>query len=223
MQQNLCSNRLTTGRMSEGANGATVPRLAERGGALGSNPLPAEGEEQVEGLVRKKVRSFGRRSRLSRSDLSELGSDLFTHVRLRLSRFDATQASLATFVDRISTRWLNSYLRHRFAAKRSPRREECSLDERVRDGSDRLVERHEIIVEASIDLQRVHDLRRDLEALRAHLPSDHHRHFLDAKSRGGTTNSIAIELGICRPRVEVIELEVREVALRIGLDGYLER
>lgn len=172
-------------------------------------------------LIQWKVRRLCRRWRLPRTEAEIIEHDLGVHLTLTRKEHDSAQASLSTFVDRISTRWLNSYLRHRFAAKRSPRREERSIDERVRDGSGRLVECHELIVEASVDGQQDHDLRRDLEALRERLPSDHHRQFLDAKARGGTTNSIANELGISRPRVEVIEVEVREVAIRIGLGEYL--
>jgi len=174
-------------------------------------------------LIKWKVGRLCRRWRLPNTEAKVIEHDLGVHLELKRAEYDAAQASLATFVDRISTRWLNSYLRQRFAEKRSPRREECSLDERVRDGSGRIVVRHEIIEEASFDPQRGHDLRRDLETLRAQLPSDDHRHYLDAKSRGGTTNSIAIELGVCRPRIELIEWEVRAVAIKIGLRGYLER
>jgi len=180
-------------------------------------------EQPERDLIRRKVARLCRRWRLPKSEIAVIEHDLGVHLRLQRDEYDAAQASLATFIDRISTHWLNSYLRHRFAAKRDPRREECSLDELVRDAAGKAAARHELLEEASTDSQLIHDLRRDLATLRDLLPSDAHRRYLDAKARGGTTNSIAIELGVCRPRVEVIELEVREVAITIGLGEYLSR
>jgi len=224
MQQIQRSPQRTTVRVIQGATHSSVTEQANPAVVPSSNP-PATGDEKwIKDLVRAKVARFRLRARLSRSDVIEVRSDLGTHIKLRLEKYSVAKGAVTTYVDRIATRWLISNLiRHRLAAKRDPRREEYSLDECVRDSRGRLIARHEIIEEASVDDQRVHDLRRDFEALRAHLPTDHHRHFLDAKSRGGTTNSIANELGICRPRVDVIEIEVRDVAIKIGLRGYLER
>jgi len=178
-------------------------------------------DPQLSRLIRWKVRRLCRNWNLPRTEADILEHDVGVHHELATEAYDQTQGARSTFDDRVIEHYLNSYLRHRFAAKRDPRREECSLNERARDASGRCVERHELIEEAAVDPQRIHDLCRDLEALRACLPSEHHRRFLDLKARGGTINSIAIELSLTRPRTVLIEIEVRDVAIEIGLDGYL--
>jgi len=224
MQLNQCTSGGLKCRVLQGATPSPAAGQTDSAVAPGSDGRATGDEPWIKDLVRAKVARFRSRARLSRSDVIEVRTDLGTHIKLRLEKYSVAKGAVTTYVDRIATRWLISHLiRHRLAAKRDPRREEFSFNEQVRDSSGRWVERHEITLEASVDDQRIHDLRRDLETLRARLPSDQHRHFFDAKARGGTTHSIAIELDVCRPRVEVIEREVRAVALEIGLDGYLER
>ena len=176
--------------------------------------------EAAESLIRTKARRLCRRPGFTTSDEGDIEQELWTHLVEQEPKFDATR-DWRKFVSFIADKRCSSIRRDRFAEKRDPRREEFSLDEWVRDSDGEFVARHELVKEASSDPQCLHDLRRDLVALRDYLPSDQHRRYLDAKARGGTTNSIAIEIGLPRPRVAKIEIEVREEAIRIGLGEYL--
>lgn len=176
--------------------------------------------EAAESLIRTKAKRLCRRPGFTTSDEGDIEQVLWTHLVEQEPRFDPTRDWM-TYVSFISDKRCSSIRRDRFAEKRDPRREEFSLDAWVRDSDGEFVARHEMVEEASVDPQHHLDLRRDLATLRTLLPSDDHLRYLDAKARGGTTNSIAIEIDLPRPRVATIEIEVREVAIRIGLGEYL--
>lgn len=172
-------------------------------------------------LIRFKARQLCRRPGFTPSDREDIEQALRADLLERLPRFDASKAGLNTFIARVIERKTISIVRHRFAEKRSPEREECSLNDEVRDGDGRLVDRHQTTPEAASVWQRLHDLTRDVSDLRERLESDLHRRVMDALGRGGTINSVANELGIPRRAVERCMAELREVFEDAGLREYL--
>lgn len=172
-------------------------------------------------LIRFKARQLCRRPGFSRSDQEVIERDLRTDLDLRMPRFNPARAQLNTFIDRVIRRRIISLVRYRFADKRDPRREECSLNDPVLDADGRVVDRHETTPEATSTWQRLHDLERDVADLRERLPSDGHRQFMDALARGATINSIAGELGISRRAAAKYFAELRRFFEDAGLREYL--
>lgn len=173
-------------------------------------------------LIREKMRQICRRSGIPRGDRQVVVHDLGTHLVLQLVRFDPDRAQLNTYIDRIAERWFVSYLRHRFAEKRDPRREECSLNDPVLDVDGRPVERHEVIVADSDVSQRLHELEYDMAGVLGRL-SDLHRAVARAILAGfESTNSLAIEFGVSRPVIDRIKAELRQAFEDGGLREYLD-
>lgn len=174
-------------------------------------------------LIKFKVRRICRQRGFSKSDEEVIEHDLRTHLELRMARYDPSRGQVTTFIDRVVERWLISYLRHRFADKRDPRREECSLNETVLDADGRVVDRHETTPEAASTRQRLHDLERDVADLRECLPTELHRQALDALGRGTTVNAIAGELGISRRAAKRLFDDIRQAGEDAGLRAYLHQ
>jgi len=172
-------------------------------------------------LIRFKARILSRRRAFTRDDREDIEQDLWLDLLERLPQYDPTKASLNTFIARVVERRVVSLIRHRSAEKRSLDREECSLNDPVRDSDGRLVERHQTTPEASSTWQRLHDLERDVADLREWLPSEIHRLIVDALGRGGTENSIAQELGISRRAVKGHMAELRRIFEDADLRDYL--
>lgn len=172
-------------------------------------------------LIRFKARQLARRPGFTQSDRVDIEQELRADLLERLPRFDESKARLNTFISRIIERKVISIVRYRTAEKRSPDREECSLNDEVRDADGRLVDRHQTTPEAASVWQRLHDLTRDVSDLRGRLESDLHRRVMDALGRGGTINSVANELGIPRRAVQRCIAKLREVFEDAGLREYL--
>ena len=170
-------------------------------------------------LIKFKVRRICRQRGFSKSDEEVIEHDLRTHLELRMARYDPSRGQVTTFIDRVVERWLISYLRHRFADKRDPRREECSLDDEVLDADGREVARHETTPEAANDPNLLRDRERDVAHVIAHVPDD-----LRAVALGlafGTPNSVCAELGISRRAMAKAVDQLREIFRDAGLDQYL--
>lgn len=181
--------------------------------------IDPEHHEYASRLIRFKVHRICRRRGIPKSDEEVIEHDLWTHLALRMARYDPSRGQITTFIDRVVERWIISYLRHRFADKRDPRREECSLNEPVLDADDREVDRHETTPEAASTRQRLQELERDMAQVLAHLPDD-----LRAVALGlaaGTPNSVGNELNISRRAMTKIIDELRENFRDAGLDQYL--
>lgn len=173
------------------------------------------------GLIKFKAQQLSRRSGFSRTDRADLEQALRTDLLDRLPRYNPGKASLNTFIARVVDRKVASILRYHFAEKRSPARNEASLNDPVLDCDGRVVERHQTTPEAAGAYERALDLRSDLAWVRAQLPTDMHRAIMDACGRGGTVNSIAVELGLSRPTVERRLADLRRISEDAGLRDYL--
>lgn len=180
-----------------------------------------EATDYASRLIKFKARQLCRRPGFSRSDQEGIEQDLRTHLDQRMASYNPARAQRNTFIDRVIERWIISLLRYRFAEKRDPRREECSLNDPVLDADGRVVARHETTPEAGRTWQRLHDLEQDVADLRERLPSDGHRQFMDALARGTTINAIAGELGISRRAAAKYFAELRQFFDDAGLRDYL--
>jgi RNA polymerase sigma factor (sigma-70 family) len=83
---------------------------------------PSDIDPIIAGLVREKARRLTGRSRLSAHDREDLIQDCYAELQRKLPAFDPAKASLQAFVVRVLRRFLSNRIRHRFAAKRDPRR-----------------------------------------------------------------------------------------------------
>jgi len=172
-------------------------------------------------LIRFKARQLCRRPGFTPSDWADIEQEFRLDLLERLPRFDVGKAQLNTFIARVIERKAASVVRHRTAEKRAPEREECSLNDEVRDADGRLVDRHQTTPEAASTWQRLHDLTRDVSDVRERLDSELQRRVMDALGRGGTVNSVANDLGITRRAVERCIADLREVFEDAGLREYL--
>lgn len=170
-------------------------------------------------LIRFKVQQTCQRRGISKSEEEVLEHDLRTHLALRMARYDPSRGKVTTFIDRVIERWLISYLRHRFADKRDPRREECGLNEPVLDADGRVVPRHETTPEAASDPVRLRDLERDVAHVVAHLPDD--LRAIALALAFGTQNSVGPELGFSRRATTNAIDQLREIFRDAGLGEYL--
>lgn len=177
--------------------------------------------ESAEPLLIRKARRLSRRRGLSRSDFEDIAQDLRAHLVRQAAKFDPTITTWEQFVSFISDKRGISLLRYLFADKRTPRREDCSLNEPVLDADGRVVERHQTTPEAGRTWQRLYELQRDVADVRATLPSELHRQIMDALARGATVNSIAVEFGISRRTAERYVSDLRQIFEDASLRDYL--
>lgn len=181
--------------------------------------IDPEHNEYALRLIKFKVRRICRRRGFSRSDEEVIEHDLRAHLELRMARYDPSRGEVTTFIDRVVERWIISYLRHRFADKRDPRREECSLNEPVLDADGREVDRHETTPEAASTRQRLQELERDMAQVLAQLPDD--LRAIALALAFGTQNSVGAELDISRRAMPKAVDQLREIFRDAGLDQYL--
>jgi hypothetical protein len=133
--------------------------------------IDPEHHEYASRLIRFKVHRICRRRGIPKSDEEVIEHDLWAHLALRMARYDPSRGQITTFIDRIVERWIISYLRHRFADKRDPRREECSLNEPLLDANDREIDWHETTLEEASTHQRLQELERDMAQVNpTHVP-----------------------------------------------------
>ncbi len=177
--------------------------------------------KSVEPILLRKARRLSSRRGLSRSDVDDIAQELRTHLVQKAAKFDSSITTWEQFVSYISDKRGISLLRYLFADKRSPRREECSLNEPVLDSDGRVVERHQTTPETGRTWQRLYELQRDVADVRATLPSELHRQVMDALARGATINSIADEFGISRRAAERYVSDLRQIFEDASLRDYM--
>lgn len=170
-------------------------------------------------LIRYKARRLSQAPGFSTSDQRDLEQDLWVEVIDGLRAFDARKSSLPTFIDRIVQHGVVSILRHRFAAMRTPHREEFSLNEVVSGPGGFPVERHEMLpARAGPSVER-QDLEHEVAAALATL-SDEDRAVAIALALG-TVNSAANEVDLPRSAVGRSIDNLSTVFEDAGLREYL--
>lgn len=170
-------------------------------------------------LIKYKAQRLCHRTGFTLSDCGNIQQALWLDLIERLPRFDPQKAQLNTFIARVVERKIVSIIRHRMAEKRSPVREECSLNDPVLDCDGRTVDRHQVISEASSVPQRLRELERDVADVLARMSELQRTIALGLVT--GTVNSVANELGVPRSAVERHIAEMRRVFEDAGLREYL--
>lgn len=180
---------------------------------------PQECNDYAVRLIGFKAWMLTRRRAFARDDQEDIEHDLWLDLLERLPKYDPAKATLNTFIALVVERRVATLIRDRSTEKRSPDREECSLDDQVRDADGRVVPRHETTPEAASDPGRLRDLERDVARVLAGL-SDELRAAALALAFG-TQNSVGPELGISRRAMANAVDELREILRDAGLDQYL--
>lgn len=170
-------------------------------------------------LIGFKARMLSRRQAFGRDDRKDIEQDLWLDLLERLPKYDPAKATLNTFIALVVERRVATLIRDRSTEKRSPDREECSLDDPVLDADGRVVPRHETTSEAASDPARLRDLERDMAQVVAGLSDDLRAAALALAF--GTQNSVGPELGISRRAMANAVDELREILRDAGLDQYL--
>jgi RNA polymerase sigma-70 factor (ECF subfamily) len=100
---------------------------------------PHDLDPLIQQLIRHKARRLTGRARLSPEDVEELTQDFRVELLQKLPAFDPHKGSMGAFLKTLIDHFFANWLRHRFAAKRSPRRV-VSLNMLVRNGEGLLIE-----------------------------------------------------------------------------------
>lgn len=170
-------------------------------------------------LIQFKARMLSRRWAFAGDDREDIEHDLWLDLLERLPKYDPDKATLNTFIALVVERRVATLIRDRSTEKRSPDREECSLDDPVLDADGRVVPRHETTPEAANDPARLRDLERDVAHVVAHLPDD--LRAIALALAFGTQNSVGPELGFSRRAMAKAVEQLREIFRDAGLDEYL--
>jgi len=171
-------------------------------------------------FVLGKARRLSRRRGFNRSDREDIEQELRLHLIQQAAKFDPTITTWEKFVSFILDKRGISLLRQQTAEKRSPLREECSLNDSVRDADGRIVDRHQTTPEASRDFRVLMDLHADLEVLRQRISDEA---WLVARGLGeGNLASIAREQGWSRATADRHMRELRQACEDLGLREYLQ-
>ncbi len=161
-------------------------------------------------------------------DFQSLRQELLADVLQRLPKFNGDRSSAKTFICRLIDNRIASLVKHRHAACRDPRRNECSLDDWVHDEDSRWVRRDTTISE---DRARAHtgqaprnrqerlELTIDMTRVVDSLPDD--LRDLCERLRSQTMAEISRETGLSRGsiygRIKLIRARFAEA----GLDYYV--
>jgi len=170
-------------------------------------------------LIRTKASKLSRRRGFVPSDMPDIEQELWLHLVVNVGRFDPSSGDWGCWASVILDRRCISMWRERNAERRSPDREECSLDEPVLDADGRVVPRHETTPEAARDPSRLRDLEHDMTHVIAGLPDD--QRAIAVALAFGTPNSVGPEVGVSRRAMTPAIQRLHEVFREAGLDQYL--
>jgi hypothetical protein len=126
-------------------------------------------DPETSALIRNKARKLSRKSGFRTSDQDDIEQELCLHLWLQMSKYNRSLGPWLTWASFILDKRGISLQRHKLALQRTHKREECSLNEPVRDADGRLVDRHQTTAEAAVDLCRLLDLRNDIRELQSEL------------------------------------------------------
>lgn len=180
---------------------------------------PDPADRGITRLIRTKAHRLCRRRGFGPSDLPCVQQELWLHLVVQADRFDPSSGDWECWASVILDRRCISMWRERNADKRSPAREECSLDEPVLDADGRVVARHETTPEAAHDPARRRDLERDVAQVMAGLSDEERAVALGLAF--GTPNSVGPEVGVSRREMAKKIERLREIFRDAGLDQYL--
>ena len=181
-------------------------------------------------LIKRKARQLVDRAGFTRDDREDIEQDLTVDLLHRLPKFDATRASLHTFVARLVEHGVARLIEQREAPIRHHRMCTCSLDDWVEGEDGGRIRRGELLdqdtyfastgqpstpiadrVAARVELQRVF----------AMLPPEL-RELSTRLADGQTITEISRETGISRGALYDHLSRIRKVAEKAGLRALLE-
>lgn len=170
----------------------------------------------VTSLINLKASQIIRRPGFSRSDREDIEQTLLMDLHQRLRNFNPNKGDIKRFIWHTIERCAASIVRHRDAQMRDPRREECSLNEVVRDDDEREVFRSETQPEIAKDTTRQAQLAIDIRIVINQLPGelrDVCQRWLDRL----TTNPSGRQPNVSEQIVEQLCKAFKDA----GLDEYL--
>jgi RNA polymerase sigma-70 factor (ECF subfamily) len=174
-------------------------------------------------LIHKKAKGLVGEHGFRKSDLDDIKQELTLDLLQRLRSFDPRRAQYHTFVAMVVEHGVATLLEHRTAAMRDYRREQCSLNEPVRDDEGKTVERSETVsVEDDTSAPpsgAAGDLKVDLRAFLDSLPPAL-RSLALARQRKSVAE-IARERGVPRTSLYTDLRRLKAACERAGLGQYL--
>lgn len=173
----------------------------------------------TEALIRSKARRLSRRRGFNAADEPCIRQDLWAHLVEHIDEFNPDEGSWEGWASVVLDRRCISLWRVRNAGKRSPQREERSLDDPTLDSDGRVVSRREITPEAASNSDRLRDLERDMADVLGRLPDE-----LRAVALGlafGTPNGVGTVTGTSRRGMTRAIDQIRDIFRDAGLDAYL--
>ena len=175
-------------------------------------------------IIRWKARQLAGRAGFSEADREDLEQEMVLDLLQRLPQYDPKRAQRNTFMARVVEHKAASLIRFKRAAKRDARREACSLDEDVRDGEGRTVERRQTVDQDEY-LRRIgssprpagerQDLRLDVDRAMQRLPEGLRR-LLELLGTG-TVAEVSQATGIPRSTIYDALKKARAAFERAGL------
>ena len=179
-------------------------------------------------LIKNKAWQLVGRAGFTKDDREDIEQDLTVSLLQRLPKFNPARGSLHTFMDRVVEHEAARLIENRQAPMRDYRRAVCSLNETVKDDNGEEAERGDLIdqdgyraqigepalpmadfIALNVDLERMAKARPDLRDLWRRLAA------------GQTLTHISQETGIPRGTLYERMKELRKLAERMGLKGYL--
>jgi len=162
------------------------------------------------------------------SDFHDIRQDLLTDVIERLPKFNGDLAGAKTFVTRLINNRIANLIEHRTAACRNPEREECSMDDWVRDEDGAWVRRDSVTDDERLrahrgvfprNEQKQADLTMDIDSVAASLPDD--LRDLCERLKSQTVLEISRETGMSSAAIYRRIKKLRERFEEAGLDASL--
>jgi len=175
-----------------------------------------------------KARQVIRTKGFTKDDFDDIRQELMRDVLKRLPKFNGGRAGMKTFISRLIDNRIAGLIKHRHAACRDSRRNECSLDDWVHDEDGRWVRRDTTISE---DRARAHtcqaprgrqetlELAMDTAHVMASLPND--LRDLCERLRSQTPTEIHRETGMSRSSLYERIKQIRARFIEADLNQYV--
>ena len=189
---------------------ASGPQYA---GSSDSLPFP---DEYTQREIRIRAYQLIRTSTFTWDDLEDIQQELTLYVLQRIPSFDPARGRWKAFVSAVLDHHIVHLIERRTAQKRDRKREQCSLDEQVRDTDSRPVPRASTL--PCTGMSPDPDLEMDLTDALSALPPELRR--LCERLQVATVSEVAREFGIARKTVYAWLKRVRVEFKKRGLKDY---
>jgi len=175
----------------------------------------------TENLIRKKARRLCQHPVFTPSDQPDNEQEQRLHLHKQGSKVDPSNGGQLKYVSITLDNLCVSIFRYRTAAKRTPEREECSLNDSVLDADGREVDLHQVTPNTTCETQDEIDRKFDLEWVRRNLLSDLQQMIVPLLAEGRSITAIARELKVSPDVVQRSISDMRGVFEDASLRDYL--